>query len=43
MRTPLRHYLQFKDLTADDYAYLFQRAGHPIKARKPGPNLERVL
>lgn len=26
MRTPLRHYLQFKDLTADDYAYLFQRA-----------------
>ncbi len=25
MRTPLRHYLQFKDLAADDYAYLFQR------------------
>ncbi len=25
MRTPLRHYLQFKDLSADDYGYLFQR------------------
>ncbi len=25
MKTPLRHYLQFKDLSADDYGYLFQR------------------
>ncbi len=25
MKPPLRHYLQFKDLSADDYAYLFQR------------------
>ena len=24
--TPLQHYLQFSDLTADDYAYLFERA-----------------
>ena len=24
--TPLRHYLQFSDLTADDYAYIFERA-----------------
>jgi ornithine carbamoyltransferase len=24
--TPLRHYLQFSDLSADDYAYLFERA-----------------
>ena len=23
---PVKHYLQFKDLSADDYAYLFQRA-----------------
>ena len=22
----LRHYLQFSDFTADDYAYLFERA-----------------
>jgi ornithine carbamoyltransferase len=25
MSTPLKHYLQFSDLTADDYAYLFTR------------------
>jgi len=24
--TPLKHYLQFSDLSADDYAYLFERA-----------------
>ncbi len=26
IKTALRHYLQFKDLTAEDYGYLFQRA-----------------
>jgi ornithine carbamoyltransferase len=25
MKAPLRHYLQFKDLSVDDYGYLFQR------------------
>ena len=29
---PLRHYLQFKDFSADDYAYLFERAA-TIKRR----------
>ncbi len=23
--TPMKHYLQFKDLSAEDYAYLFER------------------
>ena len=26
MKTPMKHYLQFTDLTADEYAYLFERA-----------------
>ncbi|MDA8454553.1 ornithine carbamoyltransferase [Acidovorax sp. GBBC 3334] len=29
---PMKHYLQFKDLTADEYAYLFERAA-VIKAK----------
>ena len=24
----MKHYLQFTDLTADEYAYLFERAAH---------------
>ncbi len=32
MRQPLKHYLQFTDLTADDYGYLFSRAAL-IKAK----------
>ena len=27
MTAPIKHYLQFADFTADEYAYLFQRAG----------------
>ena len=26
MTAPIKHYLQFADFTADEYAYLFQRA-----------------
>ncbi|MCB2070177.1 MAG: ornithine carbamoyltransferase, partial [Ottowia sp.] len=26
MTAPLKHYLQFADFTADEYAYLFERA-----------------
>jgi aspartate carbamoyltransferase catalytic subunit len=29
---PLRHYLQFADLSADDYAHIFKRAAF-IKAK----------
>ncbi len=32
MSEPIRHYLQFSDLTADEYAYLFERAAL-IKAK----------
>ncbi|MET4579362.1 ornithine carbamoyltransferase [Ottowia thiooxydans] len=32
MTTPIRHYLQFSDFSADEYAYLFQRAAR-IKSK----------
>ncbi len=44
---PIRHFLQFKDLSADDYAYLFERAA-TIKRRfknyeKYTPLIDRTL
>ena len=47
MRQPLQHYLQFTDLSADDYAYLFNRAAL-IKAKfkaydKHQPLTDRTL
>ena len=44
---PIRHFLQFKDLAADDYAYLFERAS-TIKRRfknyeKYTPLIDRTL
>lgn len=44
---PIRHFLQFKDLAADDYAYLFERAA-TIKRRfknyeKYTPLIDRTL
>ena len=47
MRQPLQHYLQFTDLSAQDYAYLFNRAAL-IKAKfkayeKHQPLTDRTL
>ena len=47
MTQALTHYLQFKDLTADDYAYLFSRAAfikHKFKTYdKHQPLIDRTL
>lgn len=44
---PLRHYLQFKDFTADEYAYLFERAAlikHKFKTyERYQPLVDRTL
>ena len=45
--TPLKHYLQFSDLNADDYAYLFARAALIKKKfktyEKHQPLIDRTL
>ena len=47
MTPPLRHYLQFKDFTADEYAYLFERAAlikHKFKTyERYQPLVDRTL
>ncbi len=47
MNKPLKHYLQFSDLTADEYAYLFERAAiikKKFKAyEKHQPLVDRTL
>ncbi|MCS6811041.1 MAG: ornithine carbamoyltransferase, partial [Tepidimonas sp.] len=44
---PLRHYLQFKDFTAEEYAYLFERAAlikHKFKTyERYQPLVDRTL
>ncbi len=39
--TTLKHYLQFTDLTADEYAYLFERAALIKKKFKPTKSTTR--
>ena len=47
MSQPLKHYLQFSDLTADEYAYLFTRSAlikHKFKSyEKHQPLTDRTL